>query len=361
MSSSTADSAGDTSASLPYKCGGCGEPILRGDGEPHLSPSHSCVFCQKKMHSYLMCDAVWMPVENQYFCAASCIRQFNKNARKAHCNAEKAGDPPVALPVVYPVARRPGADTECNGAEVQCDKDTEVIDVNDKSSDDDDSDAESNNDDAEDSDQEQDESVSGEDTSQQDSSNVPPAANIEAVGGEQNGSKPENQHDDIESMLRALIPEGARVQVAFKQEDDDQEGIWWGAIVGAHSANKAHVFLAYDDGELKCHPREELRDLLQQGKLKALNSDRGLVSGETVPEVALSVCHIRVNKKILPLGVLLGEGNERLCGQPIYIAHILFLDVVRDIKDANVGFNHRALRQRYNSLATHPCTLTHTH
>jgi hypothetical protein len=55
------------------KCAAC-------DTGPVLS-FQSCTMsgCGRALHGWLMCDKVWMPHDNVYFCMESCLQKHNLN------------------------------------------------------------------------------------------------------------------------------------------------------------------------------------------------------------------------------------------------------------------------------------------
>jgi len=53
---------------------------------------HTCRECKAAVHSYILCDAVLMPLEGAYFCSKSCLLKFNASSE----------DEPL------PLNRRPG-------------------------------------------------------------------------------------------------------------------------------------------------------------------------------------------------------------------------------------------------------------
>lgn len=140
--------------------------------------------------------------------------------------------------------------------------------------------------------------------------------------------------------LAAMLKEGNRVAAAFKQTEDDMEGKWWGGLVGPVSNDGAIYCIGYDDGELKCHERIELAEMLAQKKLKplGLTSMQGMISDEVVPQAARDFCYTKVGNKRVPVGVLIGDGKDVLCGQPLFHAHVVSIEVTDK-------FESRGLRQ----------------
>ena len=45
-------------------CGACKQPILDSNGNPRTSSAHSCRTCSASLHSVVMCDNVWQPLED---------------------------------------------------------------------------------------------------------------------------------------------------------------------------------------------------------------------------------------------------------------------------------------------------------
>ena len=54
--------ASDTVVGLT--CGACKQPILDSNGNPRTSSAHSCRTCGASLHSVVMCDNVWQPLED---------------------------------------------------------------------------------------------------------------------------------------------------------------------------------------------------------------------------------------------------------------------------------------------------------
>lgn len=74
------DEAGDGAAAAKatsFTCGACGQEEPLSDNITRAS--HGCKFmtCGKDLHSYIKCDALWMPQEGVYFCGLACLRRHN--------------------------------------------------------------------------------------------------------------------------------------------------------------------------------------------------------------------------------------------------------------------------------------------
>lgn len=152
-----------------------------------------------------------------------------------------------------------------------------------------------------------------------------------------------NPEKDAE--LDAMLLDGNRLQIAYKQGNDDTVGHWYGLTIGGRSANGGSIYAGYDDGELRFHDAAELKELATSGKLKLRPTTvGGLVHDKEQPVFALKFSHIRLQKKFLPLGVLLGDGTEFLASQNIFCAHIISNSVAAELKD--VGYNSALRRGR---------------
>lgn len=59
-----------------FLCGGCGETQPLG---VNAGASHKCKLpaCGKDLHSYVLCEKVWMPLEGIYFCTEVCLAKYN--------------------------------------------------------------------------------------------------------------------------------------------------------------------------------------------------------------------------------------------------------------------------------------------
>ena len=63
-------------APKPLVCGACKEPILGADGKPRYDGEcggHCCIQCKQPVHSRIICDQVWEPVELRFFCSKACL------------------------------------------------------------------------------------------------------------------------------------------------------------------------------------------------------------------------------------------------------------------------------------------------
>lgn len=120
--------------------------------------------------------------------------------------------------------------------------------------------------------------------------------------------------------VRKLIKDKNRVQTAFKQSEDDEDGSWWGGIIwGTRQIKNEQEFIVigYDDGELQFHSFDELQDLYEKGKFKGLTSETlGLVGSEQLAVLAIGFSTVKINGKVWPVGVLLGETKHILCKVP---------------------------------------------
>lgn len=67
----------------------------------------------------------------------------------------------------------------------------------------------------------------------------------------------------ISDQVLALTKEGVRIKLAFKQDANDEEGSWFGGLIGPTQVcvplESSIVTVAYDDGGLVCHSLAELQ------------------------------------------------------------------------------------------------------
>lgn len=248
-------SASTTESQKGRICAACQQTMLTADGQPRTAPSvHCCKNCKADLHSYIVCEAVWMPLDNAYFCSSSCIRNHNSK-QLATVNAGKPLEERILLgsgdsfskfvcdAQVFPVRHHPRDEVAIDGTSF------------DKA----DADASGTS-----------------EASKQPGSNalVPyevdqPAAKPTADNGnveeesESEAEEPDKpdledevggEREGISDHLLAMLKEGSRVQMAFKQSDTDEHGSWFGGLVGCtrlcQPVAKSVVTIGYDDGEM---------------------------------------------------------------------------------------------------------------
>ena len=89
----------------PEACAACGQQIVGEDGAPRAS-THACRNdeCPNggSLHSPIMCDAVWMPLDGLTFCGEACIHVRNEALLLG-----AARDRDEAAAGTLPIIRRP--------------------------------------------------------------------------------------------------------------------------------------------------------------------------------------------------------------------------------------------------------------
>ena len=93
--------SGESDGDGEHSCNAC-KSVLEGDG-------HVCQACKKRLHSHIMCSAVWMPAAGQYFCARECVSQYNARLRSCgvtHTTSTDAQGTAVSE-WILPVQQRP--------------------------------------------------------------------------------------------------------------------------------------------------------------------------------------------------------------------------------------------------------------
>lgn len=245
-------------------CAACGEEILTCDGKSRSSGvPHACKHCKHDLHSWLHCDAVWMPIEDYYFCSPFCIKKYNTEQRQIW-NDKRCTDEPlestwadmVKNASLCPLVRTPidealvteacfedeGKKKEAGGKEVEVlevPHDNQKGDVEHHQAHDDEVNIElrtsCNN------------RLEDEETRN----------NVSNVG--------DTVNEDLEilDVVLELTKRGARVKMAFQQHDTDTDGVWFGGVVGSTQITKPFslsiVAIGYDDGALVSHNLAELQ------------------------------------------------------------------------------------------------------
>ena len=47
---------------------------------------HFCKECNGSLHSHVMCEAVWMPADDDYFCGKACILSHTTRSTSLTCS-----------------------------------------------------------------------------------------------------------------------------------------------------------------------------------------------------------------------------------------------------------------------------------
>ena len=88
-------------------CGACSQSC---------GTAHECEACGSPLHSWIMCEKVWMPTENKYFCGKRCVIAYNERKEKEYAewlqmlpNQDEAEG---TAPKVIEVRRRDGEPIE---------------------------------------------------------------------------------------------------------------------------------------------------------------------------------------------------------------------------------------------------------
>ena len=126
--------------------------------------------------------------------------------------------------------------------------------------------------------------------------------------------------------------EGERVQECFRVGDTaddtarDAVGKWFGGVVA--SVVQGGCLILLDDGDVAERTSDTIKGLVGMGKFAKLEDARGLVAGTWQADRAVTCSSIKVGGAYRPSGVLLGDGMTKLCGKPMYSAHILSLSLL---------------------------------
>ena len=126
------------------------------------------------------------------------------------------------------------------------------------------------------------------------------------------------------SMKSRLVP-GTRIQECFKMNADDENGKWYGGIMGEGLPDGRFVF-GFDDGDLAILPPEELQGLLDMEKLSACTlNGMGVVADVPQELKAAEICTMKCGNVTCPVGVLLKDNlpAHEVVGAPVYHSHIL--------------------------------------
>lgn len=92
-----ADAAHGTGGSASEVCcTACKQRLRPNSQEGHaVGTWHECKECKGQVHSYIMCDAVFMPDEDKYFCSALCIKTRNSRVLQLANEHRKPGEDPI--------------------------------------------------------------------------------------------------------------------------------------------------------------------------------------------------------------------------------------------------------------------------
>lgn len=302
-----------------FVCAACDKAIELGSG--NCAPSHCCKECKRDVHSYVLCSWVWQPEEGAYFCSPSCIRDWNLRLIESLTGGARLQEGSDELEVYektgFRIVRRPEdaedkvyANNVMKGLVPNSNsKKPQEIDGN-----------------------------QGRENSDKELQHLGDESMMNSRNQDAgDGSCDEADHgsNDLPAAFVAMIQEGSRVQVAFKQSEDDHNGLWWGGLVGSkaqylqHGTTDLLSYIGYDDGMLEFHTDKEMLDLFNIGKLKTcdLESGVGVSADMLLPFKAQAFCYAKWNTKYMPIGVLLGDGKEKLCDQPLYHAHVVSADL----------------------------------
>eukprot|EP00966_Prymnesium_polylepis_P190407 4412334-Prymnesium_polylepis.1 len=98
-----------------------------------------------------------------------------------------------------------------------------------------------------------------------------------------------------------------RITECIKMSDDDTVGSWYGGLVVAVTPGNA-CLIAYGDGDMDDCPIEKVRGLLEMGKLKVLQDERGLVKDEWQAAKAMAASLLKVGGGLRPSRCPSGRG-----------------------------------------------------
>ena len=268
------------------KCAACCCVMTDADGneKEEKDVGHICKQCKGCLHSYVMCEAVWMPQNTHYFCSKACLRRSNKLVVDAALveNREENDSEEFG----------PGAPDWEDWLEENPDKwfperqrpDREVVPP---------------------------------EVDQFDGFDMADMADMADMV-----TTPESV------LLKALCREGSRYMESFRASEEDQSGEFYGGLMGPMINGK--LYIGFDDGELTTRSMEEVRCLVEMNKACACTANGGLVAGTVQALAAASFCCITVEKQLLPIGVLLeatDDPSNSIYGV-VYHSHYLSAEAV---------------------------------
>lgn len=121
-----------------------------------------------------------------------------------------------------------------------------------------------------------------------------------------------------------LLVEGSRIQECFRLTEDDTNGSWFGGVVGPTMGGRTAI--AFDDGDLVWHSREDLLGLSNMGKFKACIHPEGLLADAPQSKWAKDISLMQCGKVGVPVGVLMVSSHDISSpgvGGLLYHSHIL--------------------------------------
>lgn len=253
---------------IEHICGACGLVVLDADGNKRATPPfHSCKMCSKGLHSYILCESVWMPKCGYYFCSSDCIKMYNRMQLLA-ANNHLQGDDCIkinsgskwkeflAQADVCPLVKKPSSEEE-EDKRVSVDASCFAEDAADH--------------------------VGGEGVNHLPDVNIFGAREYinldkQIDGGQQilqdgggrsvsrecgDGRQVEVTDEAVSEELLQLVKPCVRVKMAFKQHDGDEDGLWFGGLIGhilqQDPMLESIVTIAFDDGELCYYTLAELQ------------------------------------------------------------------------------------------------------
>ena len=269
--------------------------MLSPDDRPLLASevAHVCKMCKKPLHSYILCSAVWMPVENQYFCSKLCLLQSNAAAIRA---VREEGEDDTFGPDApewddwlqdnpgswFPLRQRPDAEVQEN--------------LNDSGDDDSSANGSANG------------SAIANGDEAAEIADAEATAETETPRGEEQGGATTSGATHAEAL--ALVSPGNRVQESFLLEDAP-EGKWFGGVIGDIEPD-GRIIIGFDDGDLRLCSVDEIVYLYSNGKLCACTTNSGLLASEPSQTKAAALCVMKSGEVKYPIGVLMhGPGADR--------------------------------------------------
>lgn len=137
--------------------------------------------------------------------------------------------------------------------------------------------------------------------------------------------------------------------MSYEEEKDKQtEHHWWGGLVGDSTDDGNCICVGYDDGVMKFHTKEELAQKYSTDRLKSRPAvSEGLIRDVPMFDHARAFCHIRLNSKRLPVGVLLGNGKDTVASKELYTAHILSIEMASEFNKIDCNVLGRRGRSRH--------------
>jgi hypothetical protein len=260
------------------ECGACARVFLNGAGEEY-DPPHCCVTCKVALHSMIndLGCCPWMPVDNYYFCSRNCIEKHN-----------------AAVVEAASIESREPGDTEPFGPDGEPGEWADWLEDN---------------------------------PDKYFPLRRRPDAEVENDIPDKEEQPPTPRHT---LLARELLKEGARVQESFRMTAEDEEGLFYGGVVGPLLAGSYSI--GYDDGDMTGRTSEEVRHLVETGRFSACTTHTGLIAGQNTPIRADRLSTMQCGRtSSVPVGVLLTCTNDpdTAMYSNLFHSHCVCADAVR--------------------------------